>query len=565
MPSSTAILALINCSECIGMAIIGTPKSNGHGGFAELLRDVVDVLPLDFPASVDQTEFRGHLQGPWDGGSVNGVYIFRAFTQILELVWLHTDGRKREPVDCSFVQEVVDEGIRGCTSNGVEDGGDVPRCGGLRRPGLEGIIDEQVGFDLVEDVAEAWAGQSEFLAEGENEVAREIFCGVAAGRKKLREIAGGVQVDFHRMDFIRVKGRRGFSRRDDNRGRTQIYIKVAVVELIGKFQEGDKQAENSLEHGLTKRATAWHCWRQAKLRQQRRRVVYPLFCLHFHLPIQFPHFSSHLFSGLLRHHALYRFGYIFSVKPAITIPHHLRGDAQLHRHPGAHKLLRVHGNGYYRNSKPSHNLTIRIGILAAALLFLHSDERADGHGGFAELLRDVVDVLPLDFPASVEQQDFGGHLPGSWDSGSINGVVGEGNRGRPSDAVVDGGDFPRCGGLRRPKLEEIIDEQIRFDLVEDVAEAWAGHPECLTERENEVAREIFCGVAAGRKKLREIPGRVQVDFHRMNFIRVKRRRGFSRRDDNRGRTQINVEVAVVELIGKFHVGDKVAMSQPWQH
>nr|GMD73848.1 hypothetical protein Iba_chr12fCG22400 [Ipomoea batatas] len=311
------------------------------------------------------------------------------------------------------MQEVVDEGIRGCPSDGVEDGGDVPRCGGLRRPGLEGIIDEQVGFDLVEDVAEAWAGHSECLAEWENEVAREIFCGVTAWRKKLREISGGVQVDFHR------------------RGQGDHEPAMATLE-----DENDQAL---------------------KLR-------------------------SHLFPGLLRHHALYRFAYVFCVKPAVFIPQDLRGDAQLHRHPGGDELLGVHG--------------------------------------------DVVDVLPLDIPASVDQTDFGGYLQGPWDGGSVNGVY-------------------------------------VFGAFTQILELVWLHAD---GREREaVTRDIFCGVAAGRKKLREIAGGVQVDFHRMDFIRVKRRRGFSRRDDNRGRTQIDVEVAVVELIGKFHVGDKVAVSQPWQH
>nr|GMC58011.1 purine permease 3-like [Ipomoea batatas] len=129
------------------------------------------------------------------------VDVLVVFPQILELVWPHADLRKREVAGCPVAQQVVSEGHGGRPGDAVVDGGEFPRCGGLRRPGLEDIVDEQVGFDSVKDVAEAWAGHSECLAEGENEVAREIFCGVAARRKKLREIAG-VEMDFHRVDFV---------------------------------------------------------------------------------------------------------------------------------------------------------------------------------------------------------------------------------------------------------------------------------------------------------------------------------------------------------------------------
>nr|GMD69558.1 hypothetical protein CFOL_v3_12690 [Ipomoea batatas] len=377
------------------------------------------------------------------------VDVLVVFPQILELVWPHADRRKREAARCPVAQQVVSEGHGGCPGDAVADGGDFPRCGGLRRPGLEDIVDEQVGFDLVEDVAEAWAGHSECLAERENEVAREIFCGVAARRKKLREFAGG-EMDFHSVDFVIVKGRRGFNGREEYRSGTKMDVEVAVVELIGQFQlsgeGGGKPEKGTVAEG---KSTEGKGKRAAATVEETE-----MWC-------------SHLFPGLLRHHALYRFGYIFSVKPAIIIPRHLRGDAQLHRHPGADKLLGVHRNGYYRNSKV-----------------------------------DVVDVLPFNFPASVDQTEFGGHLQGPWDGD-------EGIRGCTSNGVEDGGDVPRCGGLRRPGLEGIIDEQVGFDLVEDVAEAWAGHSECLAEWENEVAREIFCGVTAWRKKLREISGGVQ--------------------------------------------------------
>lgn len=134
--------------------------------------------------------------------------------------------------------------------------------------------------------------------------------------------------------------------------------------------------------------------------------------------------------------------------------------------------------------------------------------------------------------------------------------MGEGNGCCPGDREAHGGDSLRCGSLRRPWLEEVIDDQVGFDFVKDEGEGRGGHSEGLAEGEDLVAGEIFGGVPGGR----EVVGG-EVDWDGVD-LREERRvgRGLERSENRRGGREMDDEVAVVELFCQLEVGDDMAMS-----
>lgn len=123
-----------------------------------------------------------------------------------------------------------------------------------------------------------------------------------------------------------------------------------------------------------------------------------------------------------------------------------------------------------------------------------------------------------------------------------------------------------CLGLeRRPRLDEVVDKDVRAELVEERAEAWRGEVAGALEDRHEAGGEALGGVQR-RRKVRE---HRQVELDEPDPVRLVVCKGseVGRRGD---KVDDDVEVVVVggagdEALGQLEVRVDVAVRQPREH